>query len=245
MADVAKLIGSLASLAWPIILLASLFFVRKELKAALAALPTFFNRVRSAKLAGVELILDQLAEKSEAEPDKNGVVTVEQIRVAARLEVEAKASGPESFLQELDKLCIEYEAIRRVMKPGYDRTQQMTNVLVKMRGLAPSVSERIDVYKSSASAGSRLAAVAMMQMTPRLGDASWLLQRFSSDVPFIFYHAALALQSMANSASEGDLADIIRVATQAKQAVISFPDTPDQGSIRVLEAIIDPAKALT
>ena len=115
----------------------------------------------------------------------------------------------------------------------------MTRVLVKMRSLAPSVIDAIEVYKGSGSAGSRLAAIAMMQMVPRVADLNWLLGRFSSEHPFLFYHAALALQNVANISDTLEKKNNLRhVAEQALSIVKGFPGSPDQGSIEVLDMLL-------
>src|SRR6202012_3326582 len=124
--------------------------------------------------------------------------------------------GSETLIRELDKLCLEYDSLRRALPPSEERTRTMTRVLVKMRSLAPSLIDYLDAYKGSGSPGSRLAAVAMMQMVPRVADLVWLGDRFSSDQPFIFYHAALALQNAANiSNSEDEKERVRKIAQQA------------------------------
>ena len=116
----------------------------------------------------------------------------------------------------------------------------MTRVLVKMRSLAPSLVEFLDTYKSSGSPGSRLAAIAMMQMVPRVADLDWLRERFSSEQPFLFYHAALALQNVANICNTPEEKERLReVARQALDRVKSFAGVPDRSTIEVLEMLID------
>jgi hypothetical protein len=115
----------------------------------------------------------------------------------------------------------------------------MTRVIVKMRSLAPSLVDFLDAYKGSGSPGSRLAAIAMMQMAPRVADIDWLRDRFSSEPPFLFYHAALALQNVADiSATRQEREHLREVAQQALATVKSFPGGPDQGTIEVLEMLI-------
>src|SRR5262249_33735685 len=144
--------------------------------------------------------LDRVA---NAEPqnasEKSGNITPLQIEAAARIAVQAQDINTDALLRELDRLCLEYDAIRRTQPSGSNRTRAMTRVIVQMRTLAPSLENFIDAYKGSGSPGSRLAAVAMMQMVPRAADINWLKERFSSEQPFVFYHAALALQNAANT----------------------------------------------
>ncbi len=116
----------------------------------------------------------------------------------------------------------------------------MTRIVVQMRSLSPSLIEFLDTYKGSGSAGSRLAAIAMMQMVPTAADLGWLEGRFSSDPPFLFYHAALALQNALDSpgASETRLQEICGAANRALERVKSFNGVPDKSTIEVLETMI-------
>lgn len=115
----------------------------------------------------------------------------------------------------------------------------MTRVLVKMRSLAPSLVDSIDTYKSSGSPGSRLAAIAMMQMVPGVADLDWLKNRFSSEQPFVFYHAALALQNVANISDSTEKKKRLReVAQDALSTVKNFSGVPDQETIRVLDMLL-------
>ena len=115
----------------------------------------------------------------------------------------------------------------------------MTRVLIKMRSLAPSLVDFVDTYKGSSSPGSRLAAIAMMQMVPRIADLDWLRDRFSSEQPFLFYHVALALQNVADISNTREQREHLReIARQALAAVKNFSGTPDQNTIEVLDALI-------
>src|SRR5262249_55639869 len=145
------------------------------------------------------LELERVADAEiQTQTDESGKITPRQFEAAARIAAQSQEVSTEALLRELDKLCLEYDSLRRTMPSGSDRTRAMTRVIVKMRSLAPTLVDFLDVYKGSGSAGSRLAAIAMMQMVPRVADLDWLKERFSSEHPFVFYHAALALQNIAN-----------------------------------------------
>lgn len=233
----AKLITAVGALfgaiAWPLVFVAMLVTFRKELRSFGTRLPGFLDRLRRMKVAGIEAELDVLA----ANAPSNGEVTTEQVRTSAQLAIESREVGKEHLISELDKLCLQYDTIRRTMRSGQVRTQEMTRILVKMRALGPATSSRIDVYKSSGSAGSRLAAVAMMQMEPVYADLNWLLERFCVETPFIFYHAALALTNAANSEMGCDPAEVITTARAALGVVQSFEGVPDEQTLGVLRAL--------
>lgn len=237
MDSAAKLITALASLLWPILIGGFLFHLRNEVKAALAQLPKMVGRMKSAKFAGIEFELEMLA-SSDSSEDLKGQITTNQINVASKLEVEAKDEGIGPFLSELDRLCLEYDHLRSTWIAGAARTHEQTRILVKMRGLASATSPRIETYKSSGSTGSRLAAVAMMQMKPKLGDIGWLLERFRTDVPFVFYHAALALANIANNPERRESA--VAAAQKARQILLAFSGKPDRDSMIVLDSIVGP-----
>lgn len=241
----AKLLTSVAALlaavAWPAAFLMLVFVFRSELRTALNRLPLALDRVRKASLAGVAFELDRVANaEAESGTDKSGKITARQIEAAARIAIETRDVGSQTLLQELDRLCLEYDSLRRTLPSGENRTRAMTRVVVKMRSLAPSLVEFLDAYKSSESPGSRLAAVAIMQMVPRVADLNWLKDRFAHDQPFIFYHAALALQNVANiSNTREEKAKLSKVAQDALEAVKRFKGVPDRNTIEVLEMLLE------
>lgn len=237
MEALAKLITAIAALlgviVWPAIFLTLVCLFRKELGSAIERLPGLFDRLRKMKVAGVEAELDALAEKAS----DRGEVTADQAKAAVQLAIQARESGSSQMLAELDKLCLQYDTIRRTMPAGPLRTQEMTKIVVKMRALGPATSSRIDAYKRSGSAGSRLAAVAMMQMEPERADLHWLLDRFSSEAPFVFYHAALALVNAANSPDSVERERVIAFAGRALQMVQDHVQ-PDRNTVGVLRSLI-------
>lgn len=244
MEDYAKLLTGVAALvgavAWPATALAVVFIFRTELRLTLSKVPILLERVKKASLAGVALELDRVANaEAETGADKNGRITPLQIEAAARIAIQTQEVGSQSLLRELDKLCLEYDSLRRTLPPGNNRTRAMTRALVKMRSLAPSLVDFLDTYKSSGSPGSRLAAIAMMQMVPRVADLDWLRDRFSSEQPFLFYHAALALQNVANICDTPEKKTHLRgVAQQALAAVKGFAGIPDGQTIEVLDMLL-------
>lgn len=236
----AKLITAIGSLfgaiAWPLAVLAIALLFRIEIKMTAGRVPLLLDRMRKMKIAGVEAELDKVADASEGV--KSGDVTPRQIEAAARIAVEAD-EYQEDLLAKLDKLCLEYDGIRRSVAPSGARTQAMTRVLVKMRALAPALIEHIAPYKGSGSAGSRLAAVAMMQMSPKVADVAWLAERFSIDQPFVFYHAALALQNLAiDKIASAEKRRLIEAAYKGVTTLKAFEGGPDHSTIGVLENLI-------
>ncbi len=244
MEESAKLLTSVAALvaavAWPGAFLALIFLFRTELRSALNKIPNVLDKIKKANFAGIVLEMERIADSEAASTTSSGgQITPRQIEAATRIAIETRDVDSETLLREMDRLCLEYDSIRRTLAPGAERTQAMTRVVVKMRSLAPSLIEHLHAYKSSRSPGSRLAAIAMMQMVPRAADLDWLKDRFSSEQPFIFYHAALALQNVANVCeSFKDKRQLREVALQALNTVKSFAGIPDRNTIAVLEALV-------
>ena len=242
MDEYAKLLTSVATfvgaIAWPTTILIIVAFFRTELRSILTGMPPLIARVKSATVAGIALELDRVADAETGnEVNKSGKITPRQVEAAAR--IQTQEVGSQTLLRELDRLCLEYDSLRRTLPSGDERTRAMTRIIVKMRSLAPSLIEYLHIYKGSGSPGSRLAAIAMMQMIPRVADLDWLKGRFSSEQPFLFYHAALALQNVANISDTADKRKQLRdVAEQALATVKSFAGPPDRGTIEVLDMLL-------
>jgi hypothetical protein len=229
MDDYSKLITAAAALveaaAWPLAIITVIFLFKCEIRSVLSRIASALDRVKKASLPGIAVELDRVADTEvESGPDKGGKITPRQVEAAARIATETQRIGTDSLLSELDKLCLEYDSLRRTLSPSTDRTRAMTRVVVKMRSLAPSLVEFRDAYKGSGSPGSRLAAITMMQMVPSIADLNWLRERFSSEQPFVFYHAALALQNVANIST--GLEEKSRLQAVAQDALDLLPNLP-------------------
>lgn len=242
MDDWAKLLTAvsavLGAVAWPLTLFLTALLFRDVLGSAINRIPSILDRVKTASIAGVKVELERVADAEKK--DKAGKVTANQKEVAARIAVEKDDLGSQPLLKELDRLCLEFDALRRNLSSGDIRTRAMTRIVVQMRSLSPSLIEFLDTYKGSGSAGSRLAAIAMMQMVPTSADVGWLEGRFSSDTPFLFYHAALALQNALDDpdASQRRLEEIREAARRGLERVKSYNGVPDHSTIEVLETMI-------
>jgi hypothetical protein len=240
----AKLLTSVAALvgamAWPVTLFFIAYIFRVELRSALSKLPLLLERLRKASIPGLSLELDRVADaEAESGTNKSGNITPRQIEAAARITIQTREADPQTVLSELDRVCLEYDSLRRTLPSGAERTQAMTRVVIKMRSLAPSLVEYMEAYKGSGSAGSRLAAIAMMQMVPQSADLDWLKKRFSTEHPFIFYHASLALQNVANICDSPEKKKNLREVTQQALATIkAFAGPPDRSTVEVLETLL-------
>ena len=240
----AKLLTALAAftgaIAWPATALIIVSLFRRELQSVLNKLPLMLDRLRKATISGVAVELDRLAvAETDVDQNKGGIITPAQVEAAARIEVQTRDAGREELNRELDKLCVEYDSLRRAMPRGDDRMQAMTRVVVKMRALAQSLVGSIDGYKSAPSPGGRLAAIIMMQMVPHVADLVWLGERFSTEKPFLFYHAALALENAVNISDTPEKRALLRdVAEKALAEVKRYTGRPDPNTTNILETLL-------
>jgi hypothetical protein len=234
---VAALVGAIA---WPVTIFLIIYIFRVELRSTLSKVPTLLERLKKASLSGLSLELDRVADAEAASGEnKSGNITPRQIEAATRIAAETREVDPQTLLRELDRLCSEYDSLRRSLPSGEERTRAMTRVVVKMRSLAPSLLGFMDAYKSSGSAGSRLAAIAMMQMAPLTADIEWLKERFSTEHPFVFYHAALALQNVANICDTPEKKKHLRQVVQQALAIVkAFTGPPDRNTVEVLTTLL-------
>jgi hypothetical protein len=240
----AKLLTSIAALlaaiAWPMAAFLIVYIFRTELRSTLNKVPALLERLKKASLPGIALELDRVADaEAQSGAAKSGNITPRQIEAATRIASQTQEVGSQTLISELDRLCLEYDALRRTLPSGEERTRAMTRVIVKMRSLAPSLVDRLDTYKGSGSPGSRLAAIAMMQMVPLAADLNWLKDRFATEHPFLLYHSARALQNVANVCDTPEKKKHLReVVQQSLTTVKSFAGIPDPGTVQVLEMLL-------
>lgn len=232
--------------AFPVLVLVAFTWLVIRHSSALFA-PSDFrdekNYVDTLRMRSAGLVLDRelnlhaaaLIDVAEKHP---GEISTEQIRSAARVEVQARTLDDSTLRDQLQQLCIEYETIRRLLRAGRERTRAMTEVLLKMRTLGPAVASFLPELKASESPGKRLSAVAIMQIDPQKADIGWLLGRFSEDKPFIFYHAAVALQKIAEQGDEKRVAAARDAAERALRTIEAFEGHKDANSIAVLNDIL-------
>lgn len=232
--------------AFPVLVLFAFTWLVTRHSSALFA-PSDFrdeeNYVDALKMRSAGLVLDRelnlhAAAMIDVAEKRPGEISTEQIRSAARVEVQARTLDNSTLRDQLQQLCIEYEAVRKMLRAGRERTRAMTEVLLKMRTLGPAVVGFLPELKASDSPGKRLSAVAIMQIDPDKADIGWLLDRFTEDKPFIFYHAAVALQKVAGQGGEKRAAQARDAAEKALRTLEGFDGRKDSNSIAVLNDIL-------
>jgi hypothetical protein len=229
----------LTAVAWPVTILVAGWYFRSEIKGLATKVPVLLDRVEKLSWGEIEASLKKVEAEATSDVGAHpGPVTPLEVRTAAQIEREALDVASPELSSRLDRLGREYDFIRRTMPSSAQRTRLMTGVLVQMRALGPAVASQIEAFKTSGSPGSRLAAIAIMQMRPELADLDWLQSRFDTEHPFVFYHAALAIQNVANEADEAGMAAVRSVAKTALSTVQSYEGPPDLGTVEVLASIL-------
>jgi hypothetical protein len=106
----------------------------------------------------------------------------------------AQVEGYGSITRErLTSLAREYQQIRELMPPGDERTQRMAVVFAEMKSQAISSYPLLQELAASSAPGERLAAISILQVLPNPQMLSWLAERPAQEMPFVAYHAVVAL----------------------------------------------------
>ena len=227
-----------AALVWPVAIFAFVYLFKGKMSVALDKLPSILERANKIKLGWLDLELDKQAESISGDIHGGEQISAQQIQAAARVEVQAKSLDLQSLRDKIQQLCFEYETVRKVLPSGSERTRAMTQTFVKMRTLGPAVADWIEEMKASAVAGNRLLAIAIMQIDPDKADIDWLVERFETEKPFVFFHAANALRIVATSSFSTRANAARAAAEQALERINGFQGPRDSDTIRVLSAIV-------
>ncbi len=101
------------------------------------------------------------------------------------------------------KLAKSYDSIRKTLPPGGDRTRRMASIFSSMCFEAPSARSHLAQLSNSASAGERLAAIAILSTFPDPEYLDWLTDRLDPDTetPFVGFQAGSALLQAVRSLS--------------------------------------------
>jgi hypothetical protein len=126
------------------------------------------------------------------------------------------AKAPQAFVRgQAQQLAAEYERVRASMPASDKRTRAMEVVVAKMRTIGRSALPLRYELSASHSPGQRLQAIVSLQLEPDFEMLDWLAERVVKEVPFIGYHALMAL----NAAVEHHLAPEHRTALESALAV--------------------------
>lgn len=144
---------------------------------------------------------------------------------------EGPATVDSSARAEMVALAAEYEEIRRNQQSGGTRTRHMTAVFSRMKAKAASVHPLPDEFEKSNSPGTRLAAIAILQMFPETAHLHWLANRLDNpeiEKPFVGYQAAVALLEAVRALPAKECAHLIAALTTAKTLAQRLPADSDR-----------------
>ena len=124
------------------------------------------------------------------------------------------------------------------MAPGDGRRRRLEVITAKMRSIGRAVFPMRHEYMASTSPGSRLVAIASLQVMPDYEALSWLVERIQKERPFVGYHAAVALLMAARDSAAASHRDEL-IATLAKVEAIRGSLHSDTDRNKVLKDFED------
>jgi hypothetical protein len=163
----------------------------------------------------------ELAARTVIEDNPNALkeVTPQQVAAAEQIERLAVQYDPLAARQEMIGLAREYQRLRAALPSSDERTRRAEIIVTKMRTLALACIPFLQEFTQSANSGERLAAAAILQVSPEPKYVDWLARRFKEDAPFIGYQAAVALFMAARAAEPAERAAIEKAILSAKTAL--------------------------
>jgi len=240
-ASAASLIKAIADLiaavAWPLVALFLILTQRKRIGEFLAIFTAKFQASTRIKIWDiVDLDLSQTAQHAEQSTDVPREVPTEQRQAATRISGLVSETELPNVEARLAAIAREYEATRAGMAPGPARTRAFNVTMSKMRVLALAAKPLLRKFSSNAeSAGLRLAAIAILQMSPDMEYVNWLVDRMKAEQPFVFFQASNALLSAVRAFGSTHGAQLKSAVEKALETVRSFHGAPDANTIETLE----------
>jgi hypothetical protein len=216
-----QMVGALAALinavVWPLIVVVFVILFRRNIGEILRS----FESV-TLKFAGQELslsrVVDDTAEKLiKSDPNASQSVTPQQMAAAQQVANVAKRSSQPLALQQMQDLAAEYERTRASMASGDPRTRKLELIVTKMRTLGVAAYPYLGDFTRSLSPGQRLAAIAILQISPDPQYWDWLADRVGDERPFVGYQAAVALLTAARTSAPADRERLDPILRRAKE----------------------------
>lgn len=246
----------ISALAWPVLILILVIWFRKPIFQLLKAVVGIAESANTIKIWQIEFdrnVRQQLETSTQdalkapiapaAEPRTAVATTLPQLHAASSIStLLAEAPTPAvkddllgSIREKMLAFAQEYESTRAAMPPGSERTRAMNVVAAKMRtlGLA-AVPFTQEFSQDQASPGKRLAAICILQMAPDLKYLPWLCERISTEQPFVFYQASIAILYAVRRYATTHRAEMQPLIQDALQKLKDYPGTPDPNTVHTL-----------
>ena len=235
MKAIVELFGALA---WPAVFGILLVTQRKALSRLLEALVALIQsstRIKFGDLIDVEV--DRTAREAEQQRAPSREVPTEELEAAGRLGRFVTEAELPTVRAKILEFAREYEATRSNMDPGPERTRVMNSIVAKMRTLAIAATPLLAEFATRQdSPGIRLAAISILQLSPKLEYLGWLVERMRNEQPFVFFHASVALLAIERRFGAVASRDLKVALMQALNTLRSFKGgSPDQNTIETLE----------
>jgi hypothetical protein len=228
----------LKAVAWPLVFGILVVAQRRPLGRLLEAVIEILLHSKHVKFGDM---IDVEVDRSAKEAEQRAVPAVEvapsEIEAAARVGRMTESSDLSTIRSRMLEFAREYEATRSNMKPGPDRTRAMNAIVAKMRtlGIAAMPLLRELAYDKN-SPGKRLAALAILELTPDLAYVDWIVERMSQEQPFLLFHASLVLLAMVRSYGARSRKELEVALRRSLETVQSFPGgAPDRNTITTLQ----------
>lgn len=171
------------------------------------------------------------------DPNTPAMLSVQELKVAETIMQAAKVNDLPAMTEKMRSLAREYELIRQGQDSGIARTQQMANVVQKMRTLALATLPALADFARSGSPGERLAAVAMLQTRFDAAYTPWLAERLVDERPFVGFNAASALLTASRNLAGEPLRQLLD-AVAAAQARLQALGLKEADRDKLIERIL-------
>jgi len=185
-------------------------------------------------------VVAQEARKRALDPmpaDSSALPTAAQIRSSERVRLATPSANPDVVLTTMRGLALEYEQTRASMPAGAARTKAMAAVVQRMNLQALSAVPYLPLLTVSNSAGERLAAIVILKFQFDIAHLDWLVERLTTEVAFLAYHAAGALLRGVRILGEPDKGRL-KAGVEHAQRTLDDRKLDDAGVKRVLAEIL-------
>ena len=235
----------LRAVAWPFVFVVLVLTQRRPLGSFLEAVVELLQHSNHIKLGDmIDVEVSRNAKEAAARETPADEATPSEIEAAARVGRMAEPSDLPTIRARILEYAREYEATRSSMKSGPSRTQAMNAVVAKMRTLGIAAEPLLrELTNDKLSPGKRLAALAILQLAPDLGQVDWIVERMGQEQPFLLFHASLALLSMVRSFGVQSRNVLEPALRRSLELVRSFSGGhPDHNTVETLQLAMNELK---
>lgn len=243
-----RVIRLISVLIWPTVLATGIFIYRDSIRRVVHALVALAERADELKIWQLEIKrkVEKVAETTGHEIDSQNVSSIPDIQKTAAREIKAIVSTAptirsrdalrQSVRRRITAFASKYERVRNEMPAGKERTSAMNVITAQMRSLGLAGRPFLREFSSyQNSSGMRLAAIAILQVSPSSDYLAWLFERFKVEQPFIFFQASLAiLQAVRKYGPRRTNSLSKRIEDSIKQVESFKGGTPDENTLQAL-----------